>query len=80
MAGMEVVVVQCDKAGNVDVRDFRTKAEQYSDRLAALMAIYPSTHGVFEEAITDICDIVHQHSLFAHFSNHPNVPTAATGS
>ena len=61
MAGMQVVVVSCDKAGNVDVADLRAKAEHYSDRLAALMVTYPSTHGVFEEAIMEICDIIHTH-------------------
>jgi glycine dehydrogenase len=61
MAGMQVVVVHCDKAGNVDVMDLRAKAEHYSDRLAALMVTYPSTHGVFEKAITEICDIIHAH-------------------
>lgn len=61
MAGMEVVVVACDDNGNVDVADLRAKAEQYSDRLAALMVTYPSTHGVFEEAIVEICAIIHQH-------------------
>jgi len=61
MAGMEVVVVACDDQGNIDVDDLRAKAEQYSDNLAALMVTYPSTHGVFEEAIVEICDIIHQH-------------------
>ncbi|MCB0070783.1 MAG: aminomethyl-transferring glycine dehydrogenase [Caldilineaceae bacterium] len=61
MAGMEVVVVQCDDNGNVDVDDLRAKAAQHADRLAALMVTYPSTHGVFEEAIREICDIVHGH-------------------
>jgi len=61
MAGMQVVVVHCDASGNVDLADLTAKAEQYSDRLAALMVTYPSTHGVFEEAITEICDIVHRH-------------------
>ncbi len=61
MAGMEVVVVQCDRSGNVDIEDLRAKAEQYSDHLAALMVTYPSTHGVFEEEITEICAIVHRH-------------------
>ena len=60
MAGLQVVVVQCDKAGNVDIHDLRTKAEQHSARLAALMVTYPSTHGVFEEAITEICAIIHE--------------------
>ncbi|MEW5862177.1 MAG: aminomethyl-transferring glycine dehydrogenase [Pseudomonadota bacterium] len=59
MAGMEVVVVACDARGNVDVADLRAKAAQYRERLAALMITYPSTHGVFEEAIREICDLVH---------------------
>jgi glycine dehydrogenase len=61
MCGMTVVVTKCDANGNVDVEDLRAKAEKYSDRLAALMVTYPSTHGVFEEAIVEICEIVHQH-------------------
>ncbi|NYZ62593.1 aminomethyl-transferring glycine dehydrogenase [Luteimonas deserti] len=61
MVGMTVVVTRCDKDGNVDIDDIRAKAEKYSDRLAALMITYPSTHGVFEEDVVAICDIVHQH-------------------
>ncbi|MFJ2990606.1 aminomethyl-transferring glycine dehydrogenase [Collimonas sp. NPDC087041] len=61
MAGMQVVVVQCDAQGNVDVGDLRAKADQHAGDLAALMITYPSTHGVFEEAIGEICDIVHAH-------------------
>jgi glycine dehydrogenase len=61
MAGMDVVVVSCDGDGNVDLADLRNKAEQYSDRLAAVMLTYPSTHGVFETAICEICSIVHAH-------------------
>ena len=61
MCGMEVVVTRCDANGNVDVADIRAKAEKYSQRLAALMITYPSTHGVFEEDVVEICDIVHQH-------------------
>lgn len=61
MAGMKVVVVQCDADGNVDVADLRAKATTYSDALAALMITYPSTHGVFEEEIIEICQIVHEH-------------------
>jgi glycine dehydrogenase len=60
MVGMEVVVIACDDRGNVDLADLRTKADEYQDRLAALMVTYPSTHGVFEDAITEICDIIHQ--------------------
>jgi glycine dehydrogenase len=59
MAGMEVVVVQCDERGNIDVGELKTKAEQHRNRLAALMVTYPSTHGVFEEAIKEICRIIH---------------------
>jgi len=59
MAGMEVVVVKCDEDGNVDLTDLRAKAEQHSANLAALMVTYPSTHGVFEEEIVDICQIIH---------------------
>ncbi|MEO8037436.1 MAG: aminomethyl-transferring glycine dehydrogenase [Betaproteobacteria bacterium] len=61
MVGMEVVVVACDERGNVDVADLAAKARAHADRLAALMVTYPSTHGVFEDAITDICDLVHAH-------------------
>ena len=61
MVDMRVVVVTCDKRGNVDLDDLRAKAEQHSERLAALMITYPSTHGVFEEAIREICQVVHDH-------------------
>ncbi|MCI4568971.1 aminomethyl-transferring glycine dehydrogenase [Lysobacter sp. CFH 32150] len=61
MCGMQVVVTKCDSNGNVDVDDIKRAAEKYSDRLAALMITYPSTHGVFEEDIVQICEIVHQH-------------------
>ena len=61
MAGMEVVVVNCDEHGNIAVDDLRTKAEKYSAQLAALMVTYPSTHGVFETRIHEICDLIHQH-------------------
>jgi len=61
MAGMEVVVVACDARGDVDVNDLRAKAEKHSNDLAAVMITYPSTHGVFEEHISEICDIVHGH-------------------
>jgi glycine dehydrogenase len=61
MAGMEVVVVACDARGDVDVADLRAKAAQHANNLAAIMITYPSTHGVFEEHIGEICDIVHGH-------------------
>lgn len=60
MAGMRVVVVACDEAGNVDVDDLRQKALAHQEHLAALMITYPSTHGVFESAIREICDVVHE--------------------
>ena len=60
MAGMQVVVVQAMPNGDIDVEDFRAKAQAAGDRLAACMVTYPSTHGVFEETIRDICDITHQ--------------------
>jgi len=59
MAGLRVVVVDCDEDGNIDVTDLREKAEQHKDALAALMVTYPSTHGVFEESIREICEIIH---------------------
>ncbi|MBN9695090.1 MAG: aminomethyl-transferring glycine dehydrogenase [Zoogloea sp.] len=61
MCGMDVVVVNCDDNGNVDLADLKAKAEQHADKLAALMITYPSTHGVFEEAIREICATVHQY-------------------
>ena len=61
MVGMNVVVVACDAAGNVDVEDLKAKAKQHDRQLAAIMITYPSTHGVFEERIREICDIVHAH-------------------
>jgi glycine dehydrogenase len=61
MAGMQVVVVACDARGNIDLADLRAKASQHRDRLSALMVTYPSTHGVFEEDIQEICRIVHEH-------------------
>ncbi|MEQ1747212.1 MAG: aminomethyl-transferring glycine dehydrogenase [Saprospiraceae bacterium] len=61
MAGMEVVVVACDERGNIDVADLRAKAEQHANNLSCLMVTYPSTHGVFETSIKEICGIIHQH-------------------
>ncbi|WP_313420190.1 aminomethyl-transferring glycine dehydrogenase [Stenotrophomonas sp.] len=60
MCGMKVVVTKTDANGNVDVEDIRINAEKYSDRLAAIMITYPSTHGVFEEEVVEICEIIHQ--------------------
>ncbi|MCB9350664.1 MAG: aminomethyl-transferring glycine dehydrogenase [Lewinellaceae bacterium] len=60
MAGMQVVVVKCDEQGDIDVDDLRAKAETHTGKLAALMVTYPSTHGVFESRIKEVCDIIHQ--------------------
>jgi glycine dehydrogenase len=61
MAGMQVAVVACDAQGNVDIEDLKAKAAQHSDKLAAIMITYPSTHGVFERNVREICEIVHAH-------------------
>ena len=61
MCNMKVVVVDCDDNGNVDVTDLKAKSEAHKGDLACLMITYPSTHGVFEEAVCDICAIVHAH-------------------
>ncbi|STJ58965.1 glycine dehydrogenase [Escherichia coli] len=60
MAGMQVVVVACDKNGNIDLTDLRAKAEQAGDNLSCIMVTYPSTHGVYEETIREVCEVVHQ--------------------
>jgi glycine dehydrogenase len=60
LAGFETVVVKCDEYGNIDISDLAAKAEQHAKNLACLMVTYPSTHGVFEEAICEICDIIHK--------------------
>lgn len=59
MAGMKVVIVKCDEAGNIDIDDLKTKVEKHQEKLAAIMVTYPSTHGVFEVEIKQICDIIH---------------------
>lgn len=61
MAGMKIIVVKCDDRGNVDLADLRAKAAEHSERLGALMITYPSTHGVFEEDVREICNVVHEH-------------------
>jgi len=61
MAGMEIIVVKCDENGNIDLVDLQAKAELHKDDLAALMVTYPSTHGVFEEGILEVVDIIHKH-------------------
>ncbi|WP_187262130.1 aminomethyl-transferring glycine dehydrogenase [Pontibacter beigongshangensis] len=60
MAGMKVVIVKCDEKGNIDVADLHAKAEQHKDNLSCLMVTYPSTHGVYEESIIEICETIHQ--------------------
>ena len=61
MASLKVVIVECDKNGNVDLNDFRAKAELHSENLSSVMITYPSTHGVFEEAVVELCEITHKH-------------------
>ncbi|TDE13730.1 aminomethyl-transferring glycine dehydrogenase [Dyadobacter psychrotolerans] len=61
MAGMKVVVTKCDERGNIDVADLKARAEQYSNELSCLMVTYPSTHGVYEESIIEICAMIHSH-------------------
>ncbi|MGC1329912.1 aminomethyl-transferring glycine dehydrogenase [Pseudomonas sp.] len=61
MASMQVVIVECDEAGNVDLDDLKAKAQAAGDKLSCLMATYPSTHGVYEEGIVEICEVIHQH-------------------
>lgn len=61
MASMRVVIVECDPRGNVDLDDLRLKAAEAGDRLSCLMITYPSTHGVYEEGIGEICEVVHRH-------------------
>jgi glycine dehydrogenase len=61
MCGLEVVVVDCDDSGNVDVADLKARAAQHADKLSCLMITYPSTHGVFEEAVKEMCEIIHAH-------------------
>jgi glycine dehydrogenase len=61
MAGMKVVIVACDERGNIDVADLKAKAEQHAEKLSSLMVTYPSTHGVFEAEIREICNVIHQH-------------------
>jgi glycine dehydrogenase len=67
MAGMRVVVVACEEAGDIDLDDLKAKAEKHGENLAALMITYPSTHGVFEEGVKDICEIIHGHGGQVYF-------------
>src|SRR5262249_49516457 len=75
MAGMRVVVVACDDHGNVDLDDLKHKAVEHADQLGALMVTYPSTHGVYEEQIREICAVVHHHARPPHLPPpHPHTP------
>src|SRR5699024_6462825 len=60
MTGMEIVVVKCDRQGDIDLEDLARKIDQHRERLAALMITYPSTHGVFEESVVEICEQIHE--------------------
>jgi glycine dehydrogenase len=60
MAGMKIIIVKCDEKGNIDVADLKAKVEEHANELSCLMVTYPSTHGVFEESIIEICDIIHK--------------------
>ena len=60
LANMKIIIVKCDKDGNIDLENLREKAEKHADKLASLMITYPSTHGVFEDSIIRICEIIHQ--------------------
>jgi len=61
MAGMKIVVTACDKAGNVDMEDLKAKAAEVAENLSCIMITYPSTHGVYEETVSEICEVIHQH-------------------
>jgi glycine dehydrogenase len=61
LAGMKIVIVECDEHGNVDMNDLRTKAARHTDDLSCIMVTYPSTHGVFEESIVELCNVIHEH-------------------
>ena len=61
MVGLKVVAIDCDKEGNIDLNDLKRKANEYSDNLSSIMITYPSTHGVFETNVREVCNIVHKH-------------------
>ena len=63
MAGLKVVPVKCDERGNIDMADLKSQAEAHKDKLSCIMVTYPSTHGVYEQTIKELCDIVHALSL-----------------
>ncbi|MBV06417.1 MAG: glycine dehydrogenase (aminomethyl-transferring) [Gammaproteobacteria bacterium] len=66
MVGLKVVPIECDDQGNIDLKDLRDKAEKYTKNLSSLMITYPSTHGVFETTVTEVCEIIHSHGAFVY--------------
>ena len=66
MVGLKVVPIECDDQGNIDLKDLKTKAKKYSKNLSSLMITYPSTHGVFETTVTEVCEIIHSHGAFVY--------------
>ena len=66
MVGLKVVPVDCDEEGNIDINDLKEKASTHSDNLSSLMITYPSTHGVFETSVTEVCEIIHSHGAFVY--------------
>ena len=66
MVGLKVVPVECDDEGNIDIEDLKAKAVKYSANLSSLMITYPSTHGVFETSVTEVCEIIHSHGGFVY--------------
>ena len=66
MVGLKVVPVECDDEGNIDLDDLKEKASTHSDNLSSLMITYPSTHGVFETSVTEVCDVIHSHGAFVY--------------
>jgi len=66
MVGLKVIPIECDDQGNIDLKDLETKANKYSKNLSSLMITYPSTHGVFETTVTEVCEIIHSHGAFVY--------------
>ena len=84
MVGLKVVPVDCDEEGNIDIKDLKEKASTHSDNLSSLMITYPSTHGVFETSVTEVCEIIHSHGAFVYIDGansvsytHLTLPTKA---
>ena len=75
MAGMKVVPVKCDKSGNIDLDDLQDKANNNSEELAGIMITYPSTHGVFEETVTEVCNVIHSHGGKVYIDGAPSIYT-----